>query len=601
MASGINKIKVKTALPPKTRKAPIYHNHLTTAKFTRPGIVYFKEVVPDQDVDIDVVSVFKMNPLYKPLLGSARLNLSAFFVPYRTINVAFNDYITDAPHTWSDNTASLVAADRAIANDAFIAVFKQPAYSTLLTNTTSPYDIWFSNETYPRVLTDFGRHSMKLLNSLGYKVFPYEDETIVHNANLLLSAARIYLDWFYPGAYYPIDFVITLKSFFENNNSNKYNILNNSEGSTILNGIFHLWYVSYYNQDYFNSAFDEPSGVNTNLLESTFNIPDPNDLHVNAANKTGFVTNGSTGMHNNIHKAAALTAGSNTAPLRVTQFGLELLNSISNYLRRHQIAGFRSIDRLLARFGFTNSPEKFNRSVLVSQSSIKIDIGTVFSNADTSGAGLGNYAGQMSGSSNEPFHFTYKNNSVDYGALIVVYNPMVDTSYCQGERRLNLNLDKLDHWTPEFDGRGMDAIAKSEVIVSPKESDEMGALDLGVFGYTPRYSHYKFGFDTLSGDFILNKRIDFESVWYLQRLLDNNIAASNVRHSLSQMSTEDCTQYFRLFADTDAKDALDYIRLIFRVQEQCTDHMLPVYDDYMLNHDDNGKFVDIHNQGSTVS
>ena len=461
MVSGVSKIKSKSAMPPKTRKAPILHNHVTTSKFCRPGIAFFKEMVPDHDEVFDLASVVKMEPLIHPYLGSANLNIHAFFVPYRTINAAYNDFIADAPHTWANNTASIVSTDRRVSTDALIQCFLQNAYSIQNSNPNDAYDFWYTGETSGRVFTEYGKNSYKLLCSLGYKLIP-DDDVLQLNANPLLCAARVYLDWFYPGAYYPIDYVITLKAFLENNSSTSYDISNNAEGISVLNAIFGLWNHCFYGMDYFTSAFDSPTNTNIPSLGSNFTLKDQSDIKPTSSTYHR-ITNGVLGVNSNAYNTPIYTGSGTSVPLRITQYGLELLNSVSNYLRRHQLAGFRSIDRMLLRFGFTNTPDKFNRSVLVGQRSIHVDVSQVDSNSDTTGANLGAYAANARANTGEPLTFEFKNHSTDYGLFIITYNVMPDTGIVQGIRRMNLNVDKLDHWTPEFDGRGVDAIAKSEL------------------------------------------------------------------------------------------------------------------------------------------
>lgn len=603
------KIKIKDALRFKSTKNAIQFNHVSSTSFYRPGIAHYYEMVPGQKVKLDLQHMLRFDPLIKPFLGSCRFKYHVFFVPFRTVDLAANDYFADALHTWSDGSnASVVSTDRYVEMGVLQQMFGTPEFYGLAEIISSasgvPYDFRYGRDYYS--LTPKGIQFMKLLNQLGYQVsFSEDDVRVKRSLYPLLSWLRIYHDWFYPEAYSFNASYVLASNFLESNSPLTRNLLYNesifsTSAPRVLFQLIDSTLTFAYDDSYFISAFDNPGGPNNGTF-SRFKITDPlngDDFVTNDGNDTGYSDDGGAGLTN-----------TNGSLGTISQFGINLLNSLSNYLRRHQLAGSRAIDRFLARFGFTNTPEKFDRSVLVGRNYVDVPIGDVMSHSDTSGAVLGDYSGQGASNANG-IQFSYENNSVDYGALVVTYSVIPVSNYCQGESRDVLRLSKLDHWTPEFDGRTVEAIPKSMLLVSPDPSLPFGVLNTAgavPYAFMPIYGAYKSGFDRVSGLFrprlVLDgngapQTYDVYKNWHLMRMIPYE--EDLIEHNVNSVRSLDRGQYNRVFYDTN-EDAIDNMFVIVRIAQVNTDNMYNLFDDYNLIHDDDGKDVEIRQPGATMS
>lgn len=82
-------------------------------------------MVPGEKIDVSMESFARLNPLPVPTFGRASMRNRAYFVPFRTIFRGWNDYITDAPHVWSDGKTptALLQTVPTVCNDQFAALF----------------------------------------------------------------------------------------------------------------------------------------------------------------------------------------------------------------------------------------------------------------------------------------------------------------------------------------------------------------------------------------------------------------------------------------------------------------------------------------------
>lgn len=286
-----------------------------------------------------------------------------------------------------------------------------------------------------------------------------------------------------------------------------------------------------------------------------------------------------------------------------TQYALDALKSLTDFVKRHQLVGSRALDRFYARFGKSLSAEKLNRSVYIGADNIPLQFGDVFSTANTDSARLGDYAGKgLAYGGNEKFEY----NTDEYGMFIIVNSIVPKVNYYGGQDRVTLHVNPLDFWTPEFDQLGVQAMSKAEVF-SPMGNEEYnfaGDLVLDrlaqwsnpdltdtIFGFTPRYSEYKVGRDRLTGDYrMFDSAGDTSDAWHLFRnplLQTNGGSAQTFVHDHRFVQGYDYQQYNRIFYNTDTDFDKFYIIHNFDVVSHSP--MKPLYETYEF--EDKGKKV----------
>lgn len=562
MASFLDKIKVNTAID-KRSSNDYSCDHVTTANFMQFNVAFSRELVPTQSVNIEHNTFARLQPLPVPTFGRARIQNRAFFVPFRTVFPAFNDFITDSRHSTSYGDSyiynSVPTISSRVLTDIFCGITENyyPHYGLLGGSTASSRPDYITKDGVKIQLSQFGRYCMKMLNSLGYSVlFENFDRTLDDDdqyyeisALPLLCVAKVYADWYYPSMYTSNPLYAKVDEIFNRDNGNTTITLDD------LYLLFDFLRKVNYDSDYFTSAWENPVSPN-NDSQSRIDIPDITASMHNSQTRTDTTLNVTNSS--NSDKTPSIVANNSSATLaganiqHITQYAVDALKSLTDYLKRHQLVGGRTLDRYLSRFGVKLSDEILKRSQYVGTIEDNIQFGDVMSNADTEGAALGQYAGKGIGYGSGTY--TYKNDK-EYGMFIVISSIVPKIGYYQGIDRNNLHITRLDYWTPEFDQLGVQALSKAELFIPEGSNDllsEVGNQDYlqQVFGFVPRYAEYKLPQDRLSGDFRFYSINEGMESWHTMRTI-NPESISDLVVSEQFISGDDSSQYNRIFNNTD--------------------------------------------------
>ena len=643
MASFLDKFKVTTAIDTNTT-LDLSCTHVTTSDWLNMSPVYIKEMVPGESLKVHQETFSRMASMAVPTFGRGLIHNRAFFVPMRTIFKKWNEFITAADINTEvqgagngSSTAVSINTVPFITNKTLVELFisnggastnfatKQNNPSTSNPNYTFDIvaNVWTAADTSSARyfnLTDQGRRLMKILQSLGYNIVwnagPYSIQGIddtKYSAMPLLGWLRIVLDWYYPSQYVGDADYLFVKSILDNapTSGGVYEVkladLQNIFGNkSIFNGL------ASYDSDYFVSAFDNPLGPTQGAITSSqVSIEDINYVYSNLTNQA---TKGTVGTFlstvsgfpsqrdGGIAYRPALQLASTNGGTRITQFGLDALKALTDYVKRHQLVGARALDRLYARFGKSLDSAKLDRSSYIGAQNIPLQFGDVMSHAATQDDFLGSYAGKgIAYGADGNFEFS----TDEYGYFVIISSIVPQIGYYQGVDRTNLHLGRTDFWTPEFDQIGNQAIAKMELIspMNPyaeiNEDTQSGdpgnfaTLDTveGIFGYTPRYSEYKIGRDKLTGDFRYASKNgvgDTSSAWHLFR----NVGAyadqgpAYLKHNRYFVTGDDWAQYNRVFNYTNSGVDKFYMIHTFNVTSNSPMHSL--YDTYKFENEDEG-------------
>lgn len=666
MAAYQDKVLVNDAITDNT-KLDLSHVHITSANFQQLSPVYNKEMVPGETIKCGMETFARMNPLVVPTFGRANVKNSAYFVPFRTIFRGWNDFITDAPHANSMNNIEFVGnilnTVPTVSNDVLMRAFMpnrtvgldEPVSGDNFSPLRGPeYMIFGSSYNASQVVTDgvydftakldsattktmklsfVGRQVMKVLESLGYKVnFNYADTT-KFSALPLLAFAKVYVDWYFPQDYTNTDIYNYL-----------YMLCNADTGVPLeltyvdVARILQFVYTCY-DSDYFVSAWDHPNSPNTGTYSGDFRI---NNLDIvgkitqrfngsttNVANnnvRKSYVTNNNndTNLTNNDLigyvdapfisplTIANVNTGStlSTAPAPISEYLLHGLHALTDYIKRHQLAGSAAFQRYLSRFGKALSSEKMNRSIYLGTDTTPLQIGDIMSTSNISQTGfdgLGEYAGKglVYGQAKD-FEFS----TDEYGMFIVVSSIQPAVGYFQGIDRNIKHISKLDFWTPEFDALSVQGITADELYVSHDGTSNFGnpSIHSQIFGFTPRYAEYKKANDQITGLLrcpSLNGEISGTTAnflasnsWHLMRTFsdkDFGGAVSGMVHSVDFCyARNDYGQFNRIFPNA-TYTAPDQFNMIYNFNVVSYSPMKSLYDTYEF--EDKGKRVTLQANG----
>ena len=583
-----NKTNIPIAVD-KVTEMEFTPTHVTTSNFMQFEVAYCSELVPKQKINNLAMRTFaRLEPLAVPTFGLATIHKKAFFVPYRVIFPAWNDFINDVTHTFSDGVVSQVIKVPSVYNSTIVKAFvENRSLTERVLRDDQASDLVVAERSVGTQITttvymkynftNLGKRAFKMLNALGYKIdWSLVNIDFEHSLLPLFSVAKVYADWYYPNQYAQDNVISNIEKWFKYDVSD-INFAGSFDSTAFYDFVQFIDKVCYDN-DYFTSAWDNPMSPN-NGTYSQFIIKDvtkPYSQSVAANKITPDNPNGTPELRSDSNYAGA-------SP--ITQFGLNALKALSDYLKRHQIAGARVIDRYLSRWGLTLPSDKLLRSLYIGGDHQEIQFGDVTATADTDGSPLGSYAGKgvSYGEGNWSFDCT------EFGMLLVITSIVPKTSYYQGASRHTINLTKLDFYTPEFDNLGCQPLLTREVYM-PLDAQKIiqeGAVNIGIntadqiFGYVPRYAHYKVAKDILGGDYILGSRNVGKDAWTLFRDLDNefaNVDYNRIKHDVNFVNGSDSGQYNRIFTYQD--EDYDKFNIIhqFKINTSFPGHSL--YDDY---------------------
>jgi len=575
MSSFLDKVQIETSVPPM-RDFDLSCQQLTTQFFMRPNIAYAKEFAQSK-IRCNLKSYARMQPLLKPVLGSVQVHNRAFFVPFRTVWRPWNSFITNSRWTTSSGSQVLNAVP-SVSNAILIKVLSSHA-SVVAQGDAYDFYYYASSSSTKYAFDYVGRHYYKILRQLGYAPQFNDGNSIVYSALPLLCYAKLFLDWYFPAQYSHVGIAaiidgILLRDF-------RYD-LSDSDLENILS--FTAW--CYYKNDYFTAAWDTPVSPSVDSY-SSFTIPDIS-LSVVGSSGPDSDVNEVTNVDDLGAHTPVITNSANIEHGPISQYQIDSLKALNNYLKRHQLVGARPIDRYLADFGVKLNSEQLNRSIYIGSQSFPIQFQDVVSQSDTQDAVLGDYAGKgvaYDGQGN----FEYDTD--EFGYFIIVNSVEPDIAYCQGLDRNTLHKTTLDFLNNQFEMLGTQAVMQAEAVVG--FSDSSVAADYSIFGFLPRYSEYKVGRDSITGLFNLNSVNGGLLAWSTARLLQPGQV-----HSLAFMRGDDAWQFARIFYGdvTSASAELDKFFFVHRVNIKVAMHARPMYDTYDFDEKD-GKEIKVQANG----
>lgn len=641
MAAYLDKERINTAIDGGC-KLDLSHVHITTADFMQLQPIYVKEMVPGEKLDVNVETFSRMNPLPVPTFGRGNIKNRAYFVPFRTIFRGWNDFITDAPHTPSDGNTASAGANLSrvpiLSNYNLIQAMIDVQYVCSTGANYSQSGRWdygavavaspavpdftlkkSDNTTVDMRFTDVGRDIMKVLESLGYKINWNEADETQYSALPLMAFAKVYMDWYFPSAYTStVDYQYVMLKLNQDTGTAGVS-LDRVDIGRMLQMVY-----TCYDSDYFVSAWDNPVTPN-DAQYSTFSVP---DITVGPGNSP--YASGTTGNYyfGSGTQSAMNSFGVSTAPsqngtpvttmnvvagstpysrlgMSVSQYQHTALTKLTDYMKRHQLAGSRAMDRYLARFGKALKADQLNRSVYLGCQTVPLQFGDVMSNAATEQGYIGEYAGKGI-AYDDRGSFTWSTD--EFGMFIIVSTITPATGYYQGVDRSVKHIYHLDYWTPEFDGLGTQPITADELYVTYAGDSSLAnpALHNTIFGFTPRYAEYKVGRDQVTGNFRVPSlhgtplSNNGSASWHLMRDFEDSdfatydssgnatYSVNNIKHNVNFVYARgDSDQYNRIFIDASSYGVPDNFVVVHNFEIGSYVPMKPLYDSYEF--DDKGK------------
>lgn len=519
MSQIFDKIKVASG---KRSTFDLSHDQVTTSDFGYLVPICYRDMVPNDDFVVSPNIFTRLAPLAVPTYGRITCRVHHFFVPYRILYPHWDAFITQS-------SANLTVPPYFPASTLKQSLNLDPQFSDASTT--------LKRGTYGRLMANLGLNPSIILSD------KFDSQERV-SAFPFLAYYRIWMDYFADTNIFDHS---QLEAAFRDSVA--------SGGSMAIHGGYLLTRPVCYKKDYFTTAKTKPQDGVAASASSQIN---PELIPQSAQTTLKVGTDGSLS-----------TQTANTSK-NLSQFTIEALraaNSLQRYLERNNFVGTKLINRLLAHFGVAPTAERLDMAEFIDGTSFPIEIGDVTSHNSFADPGSDNYstyglgmqAGKAWGSNrNNPSSCRY--HATEHGIFMSVLSILPDTSYYQGISRMwqkGVTGEPLDFFTPEFENLGYQELLNKEVYVPQNASSYSDYDPLGVFGWTPRYSEYKFAMDVLAGDFVgrtaaveTNTGSPMDSWHLFRRFVYNNDSPLALNENFVELKNRN-TNYDRIFQLTD--------------------------------------------------
>lgn len=562
-----NSYKIKSAAA-KLNRFDLSSNLVTTSDFGIFKPVYVQYLVPGDKFRVNVNQFTRLMPMPCPTFGTIKNKLRAFFVPCHTICNGFNDFVSNNLKPGSFQGALFpVNIPYTRASEIYKVFTTDSTLATAAADGVTKVDFNYGGGY---ILTPKGRRIWDMLSSLGLKL-PYiaatnHQDNIRINLLPILGLFKAYLDWIVPSRFCN-NWYKTI-SYLKNELPTRSDPVGgtNVTGCLLADDIKDLLLplYSYYEDDYFTSAFLSPYGYES-AMSSDINLP--NQGNYNSADiKFSNITleaqdKGRDGFHAGPYAFSGPEPHIGATANSINYFTLKSLGALQEMVNRGKLSGTKIQDYFKTTFGVTPSMDALDLSTYYGCQVNDIKIGDVTSTSGTDKNSLGDYAGKGFGYNNGTFEISAN----EHGYIYITNEIVCRSSYVQGNSYLFDMYDRLDFFQPELDNLGVSAIPKGRLVSQFFKGERTNLPQYNnVFGFTPRYSEFKNSFDNVSGDFVLGSKNQGLDSWYLSRYFSHSqeVLWRNINEQF-------CTQ-----SPDNGLQQLDYI---FNSATNASDHFYQIF------------------------
>lgn len=562
-----NSYKIKSAAA-KLNRFDLSSNLVTTSDFGIFKPVYVQYLVPGDKFRINVNQFTRLMPMPCPTFGTIKNKLRAFFVPCHTICNGFNDFVSNNLKPASFQGALFpVNIPYTRASEIYKVFTTDSTLATAVGKDVYKYDFNYGGGYN---LTPKGRRIWDMLSSLGLKL-PYVASTnhvdnIRINLLPIIGLLKAYLDWIVPSRFCN-NWYQTL-SFFKNElptNSDPVG-LKKVQGCLLADDIDKLLLplYSFYEDDYFTSAFQSPYGYESQMasdisLPNQGNYKSTDIVFPDSILESG--SHSSDGYSAGPYASTAPDTSINSGTNSINYFTLKSLGALQEMVNRGKLSGTKIQDYFKTTFGVTPSMDALDLSTYYGCQVNDIKIGDVTSTSGTEKNALGDYAGKGFGYNDGTFEISAN----EHGYIYITNEIVCRSSYVQGNSYLFDMYDRLDFFQPELDNLGVSAIPKGRLVSQffKGERTNLPAYN-DVFGFTPRYSEFKNSFDNVSGDFVLGSKNQGLDSWYLSRYFSHS----------QEVLWRNINEHFCTQSPDNGLQQLDYI---FNAATNASDHFYQIF------------------------
>lgn len=506
--SIFNKVKIKK---PRRSTFDLSHEVKTTCEFGTLVPIMCEEVVPGDTFSLNSQVFCRVAPMLAPIMSRVNLYTHFFFVPNRIIWDRWEDFITGGEDGNSYPGKPMCTLGEVIEKSA-------------------GYGPGPSKDDYKGSLADY----------FGLPFVEPGDSGIDEYVDLLpfFAYQKIWNDWYRDqNLQQEVDIPTHIEDEF-------------APSIALMSTKQRCW-----KRDYLTSALPWPQRGPDVHLPMEGSIPplttdgllygadgrrytnlqvDPSNIQAKTSPALGVTTS----VENDVVKFKTSKQNVNLSSIAPTIIETRRAFKVQEWLERNAVGGSRYIEQILSHFGVKSSDSRLQRPELLGGGKSPILISEVLQTSEsTTTSPQGTMTGH--GVSAQSTH-RFKRYFEEHGYVIGIMSIMPSTSYLQGIDKKWTRFDKFDYLWPEFASIGEQPILEKEVAVGFVSSKPNS-----VFGYTPRYSEYKYRNSSYSGEFrdtMLN--------WHLGRyfkshpVLNSDFVSCNNSYRPGGQQTDDLNRIF---------------------------------------------------------
>lgn len=443
-------------------------------------------LLPGDKVNLDAITNVQLPPFASDFYGRIELKFEAFFVPFRLLYGGWKEFIT-IPLDFVNGTRPEVNGNLTYSYQIASTVLPSITVQDGVTNPSSN-TLKFSDYLGAGSLADF----------LGYKLDPStinsssEPASLGINVMPFLAYHKIWDDWYR-------DSRLSSSCFA------KYNPSSATSSTYGYIAPSFLPYITIYKSS--SIANSELNRYSFQYAQGDVNISSATKPHLFDLRQRSFAkdyfTNSTPLPQAGNQQSVGFNVNTSTGAGSFSIASLRAANSIQTWLERNNLAGNRYPDQIKANFGVYPSDSATDRCLYLGRLNVPVYAKSVYQTApsafgtspvnltrnpiESQGATFGSPQGVKSGRLAD---FT----ASEHGYLFVMASLVPTAYYSTGISRYLMDTKVTDFGWPLLQGTGDEPIFTRELTRDPWNSP-----NIITFGYTQRYSHFKFMNDEIHG------------------------------------------------------------------------------------------------------